>query len=154
MCFRGNGYSDLEFAWASSYSTCTSSVLLGSDGSREFSLQGSQRFRKTTLAELSASTNFDARQSFSFKVEHKVSEENKVSMNFTSNCFGIQDVSVMVSFSQGRSSLKWKYRKASEGEHLLGLEWQCKRNSDDIYSLNIEARRLGIALNGELCHFL
>eukprot|EP00250_Pteridium_aquilinum_P011192 c19894_g1_i3 orf=518-1225(+) len=149
-----DGYSDLEFAWAPSHTNFSSRVLLGIDGRRELSLQGSQSFWKVIQAEASASTNFDAWHSFSFKVEQKVGKENKVSMHVTRNAFNVQEVSIMASFVQQKSSWKWKYRKVSEGEHVLGLDWQCKRNSDDVYSLNIEARRHGLAVNGGFHHTL
>lgn len=151
---QGDGYSGLKFEWASSFSTCSSRFLLDSDGSRELSLQSSQIFGEKTRSYLAASTNFNARRSVSLRVEQKVSEENTVSMNVASNGFSIQEASITASFSQGRSSWKWRYRELSEGEHVLGIEWQCKRKLDTVGSLSVEAGRQGIAVNGDLCYFL
>lgn len=148
---RGDGNLGLELASASRFFSISSSVLLGLSGSKELSLQGSQSFWKTTLAEVSAFTNFDGQQSISLEAKHKVGEQNEVSMKLTSNCFSTHEVNIKTSLFREKDSWKWKYRKGSADGHSLGLEWQHKITPNNFYSLNIELKRQGLMVNGELC---
>ncbi|KAI5062009.1 hypothetical protein GOP47_0022548 [Adiantum capillus-veneris] len=149
---QGNGYSSLDVAWSSIDSSFISRALFGSDGRRELVLQGSQSFWKATHVEVAGTTKYNGPKTFSFKLEHKFSKEDKFSVNVSSSCFRLQEASIMASLAQESRSWTWKYRKLDNNAHSFGFDWQFRGDADSVSSLSIEAGQHGVAVHGELSH--